>query len=413
MWTTSRPDALATNYLSALKKAGACVRSRIAAKEAEIRQTRESIAGTRKHVREAARLLLRCLPGLLLVAVLGWGSVAAAGWLGETVLDFQKSPVSAIMVAIVLGLSIRTLRELPGVFQPGLALASKRVLRLGIVLLGTRLAILDVVSIGARGIPVVLICVAGALAVALTTGRWLGLPKRLGALIAVGTSICGVSAIIATTSAIDADEHECAYAVGVITVFGLIATIAYPFIAKLLFAGAPLCAGLFLGTSIHDTSQVVAAAQVYSDTFKEASVIEVATVTKMLRNLFMVVLIPGLAYMYRNSRRSSESARRQGTAFPIFVLGFIAMAILRSLGDAGLTGGGAALYVFTREAWQEFLLGTKMLSGYCLVAALAAIGLRTDVRTLRRFGGRPFLVGMLTAVAVGAISYVCIVGIVR
>ena len=143
--------------------------------------------------------------------------------IGETLLGFDKTPISAVMLAILLGLIISAVVPMPRLLKPGLSFSVKKVLRLGIILLGIRLTIFDVFRLGVywRAHRAVL-CIVGALLCTTRLNNWLKLPERLGALIAVGTSICGVSAIVATGPAIDAEDEEVAYAVAVITIFGLV-----------------------------------------------------------------------------------------------------------------------------------------------------------------------------------------------
>ena len=359
-------------------------------------------------LRKGAASIAQWIPGLVVAALLGWLSVWSADWLGRTLLGLDRSPISAVMVALVLGLITRTILRMPTVLTSGLKLASKHVLRLGIILLGARLAVIDVLEMGELGVPIVLLCVFGALLVSLGLSRWLRLPARLGTLIAVGTSICGVSAVLATASVIEAEEQECAYAVAIVTVFGLVATIAYPFAADWIFSGVPNKVGLFLGTSIHDTSQVIGAAQAYADIFRQTSALDVATVTKLLRNLLMVGVIPAISCFH--VRRVQASGKRGSVVrlFPLFVLGFLALAALRSIGDAGLGSNGLALGLWDNEGWNALVSNLKTLSGYCLVTALAGVGLRTDVRSFKGLGIKPFVVGLVAALAVGAISFTAI-----
>ena len=207
------------------------------------------------------------LPGLLVAVLLAALSIWLSQFLGVTMLGFDKTPISPVMLAILLGLIFGALVPLPEVLKPGFSFAVKKVLRLGIILLGIRLTIFDVFKLGVFGVPIVVFCILGALFFTTRINKWVNLPERLGTLIAVGTSICGVSAIVATGPAIDAEEEEVAYAVAVITVFGLLATLVYPYAANVIFAGVAMKVGLFLGTSVHDTSQVVASAKVYADVF--------------------------------------------------------------------------------------------------------------------------------------------------
>lgn len=273
-------------------------------------------------------------------------------------------------------------------------------------MLGIRLTIFDVFRLGAYGVPIVLACILGALLITTWINRWLALPRRLGTLIAVGTSICGVSAILATSPAVDAEEQETAYAVAVITIFGLLATLFYPYLVNLIFPDQALQAGLFLGTSVHDTSQVVGSAKVYSDVFSLPLALDVATVTKLVRNAFMVFVIPIMAYMYNRGEASGKT--NLVSLLPLFVLGFLMLAILRSIGDAGLRSGGLAYGVLEARAWDSVILTIRSWAGNFLVIALAGVGLSTDVSTFRGLGFKPFFVGLLAAFSVGVVSVLAI-----
>ena len=117
-------------------------------------------------------------------------------------------------------------------------------------------------------------------------------------LIAIGTSVCGATAIVATAPVINAKKTEIAYAIANITLFGVIAMLIYPYFAEWYFNNNGLDAGLFLGTSIHETSQVAAAGLIYDQQFNNPETLDVATVTKLIRNTFLVILIPLFAYLY-------------------------------------------------------------------------------------------------------------------
>jgi len=346
------------------------------------------------------------IPGLALASALAalsiWGCNAA-------ILANSQVPVSPVMVAILLGLLVGNSVLLPSWMIPGLRFAVKKVLRLGIIMLGIRLSILDVLKLGAIGIPVVLACVSGALFLTDYLGRRMGIPRKLATLIGVGTSICGVSAILAAAPSIGADEEEVAYAIGIITLFGLLATLIYPYLANVLFIGDVSKVGLFLGTSVHDTSQVTGAAALYSDIYASPEVLDIAIVTKLVRNVFMIGVIPLMSVYY--SRLSGDArGRRMGIRrlLPVFVLGFLSVAILRSIGDLGLRGGGRAVGLWNTASWDAMIGGVKQWATSFLVVALAAVGLNTRIRTLARLGVRPFLTGLGAAVLVGVISYAAV-----
>lgn len=352
------------------------------------------------------------VPGVILTALLASFSLWLSTFIGETILGFDKTPVSAVMLAILLGLIISSIITLPSSAKPGLSFAVKKILRLGIILLGIRLTVFDVFQLGIYGIPIVVFCILGALVITTRINHWLRLPQRLGTLIAVGTSICGVSAIVATAPAIDAEEEESAYAVAVITIFGLLATLVYPYLVNLIFAGDALKVGLFLGTSVHDTSQVVGSAKVYADVFSQTRALDVATVTKLVRNVFMALVIPFMAFYYARRMEGQGEFKGKKTNFtkllPLFVLGFLTVAILRSIGDAGINAGGNAFGIWADENWTNIIKFIREWAGNFLVVALAGVGLSTNFRTFRGLGIKPFLVGLAAALAVGVVSFVAI-----
>jgi uncharacterized integral membrane protein (TIGR00698 family) len=342
------------------------------------------------------------LPGLGLALGLAAAGRWAAHGLGEDVLGFVKSPFSEISAAVVLGLLVRNTVGLPAVYERGLRLCGREVLRLGIVLLGLRLSLGAVGQFGLVGLPVILGVIAAALVAVAILSRALGLPRRLGGLIAVGTSICGVSAIVATAPAIKAEEDEVSYAVACVTLFGLAALFAYPLVAHELFPSDPRLAGLFLGTSIHDTSQVAGAGLAYQERFGEPKALDAATVAKLVRNLCMVGVIPLVAALYRDpaDARPRSGRLRLAQAVPLFVLGFVAAAAVRTVGDLGERPFG----LLDRKAWDGLLGHADAAAVWCLMAAMAAVGLGTELGRLRRLGWKAFCAGLTAAVAVGGVS---------
>ena len=199
------------------------------------------------------------LPGFVLALSLALGGRYLSELIGVSWMGLPKSPISAIMMAILLGVLIRNTIGLSASFQPGVRFGLVRVLRAGIVLLGIRLGLGQVGEIGLQSLPVIIGCVGAALLIVTYFGRKLGLSGRLGTLIAVGTSICGATAIVATAPAIGAHDDEVAYSIACIPLFGVVAMLVYPFAAHWMFAGDPFASGLFLGTAVHETAQVAGA----------------------------------------------------------------------------------------------------------------------------------------------------------
>ena len=348
------------------------------------------------------------IPGLVVVILLALLSIWLSDLIGKDLMGFEKSPISAVMICLILGLIIRNVFKLPTFLNAGFKFSVKKLLRLGIILLGIRLSIFSVFELGLIGIPIVLICITSAVLITTYLNKKLDQPKRLGTLIAVGTAICGVSAIVATSPVIEAKEEETAYAVAVITVFGLIATVGYPFLVYFLFGGDPVKAGLWLGTSIHDTSQVTGAALVFSDFWNLPRGLDVATITKLVRNVFMILVIPLMSFLYiKNELKSgTESGSDKSKVkskvnikklIPVFVIGFLIVSIIRSTGDAfGLVGV---------ESWENFIKIVKDFANILFVIALGGVGLSTNFSNFKGLGIKPFLVGLFAALTIGVVSF--------
>ncbi|MDJ0852643.1 MAG: putative sulfate exporter family transporter [Myxococcota bacterium] len=352
---------------------------------------------------ELFALLGALLPGIaiaLALAVLGQGVSESVG---TTLMGLEKSPISPILIAIVAGLLIRNTIGLPVVYESGLQLCLKRLLRVGVALLGIRLSLGAVGAIGLAALPIVVGCIATALLLVSWVNARLGMPRRLGTLVAVGTAICGNTAIVATGPVIDADEDEVSYAVGTITVFGLLALVTYPFVSHALFGGDAGLAGFFLGTAIHDTAQVAGAGLLYVQQYAAPQALDTATVTKLVRNVFMVAVIPLMAVLYH---RTGDAQGRSGRpplkqAVPLFVFGFVAMALLRTVGDLGDAPFGGLL---SASQWSSAIASLSTLSAWCLTVAMASVGLGTNLKRLRSLGLKPLGVGLAAALSVGLMS---------
>ena len=359
------------------------------------------------------------LPGLVVVILLAVVSIWLSDLIGVSLMGFEKSPISAVMICLVLGLVIRNVFKLPTFLNVGFKFSVKKLLRLGIILLGIRLSIFSVFELGLIGIPIVLICIISALLITTYLNKKLKQPKRLGTLIAVGTSICGVSAIVATSPVINAKEEETAYAVAVITVFGLIATVGYPILAYFIFGGDPIKAGLWLGTSIHDTSQVTGAALVFADLWNLPLGLDVATITKLVRNVFMILVIPLMAFLYvkNEMKEATESGLNKSNIkskvnikklIPVFVIGFLLVSILRSIGDAGITTTNLAFGLIDATLWGEIIKIVKDFANILFVVALGGVGLSTNFANFKGLGIKPFIVGLFAALTTGIVSFLSV-----
>ena len=343
---------------------------------------------------------MNVLPGLILALLLALAGQQLSHVIGVTWMGMPKSPVSGIMMAILLGILIRNTIGLKALFDPGVEFGLKRVLRIGIVLLGIRLSLGEVGTIGLQSLPVIIGAVASALLIVTFLSRKLGLSKRLGTLMAVGTSICGATAIVATAPTINARGNEVTYAVACVTLFGVIAMLTYPFAAHWLFAAEGFPVGLFLGTSVHETAQVAGAGLVYQQFYDNPEALDVATVTKLVRNLGMLVVIPLMCISFHRSSNDGEAPPKWWTMIPLFVIGFAIMSLIRTVGDMG----DAAFGVLPQEQWHSVVEVTKKTAEICLAVAMASVGLCTGIRDLLSIGLKPLAMGLVAALLVGAVS---------
>jgi uncharacterized integral membrane protein (TIGR00698 family) len=356
--------------------------------------------GWQKALHRTLHALGQLAPGLGLAVCLAVAGTFLSGWLGPAVFKMDRSPVSPILLTVLLGLLIRNVAGLPVAFEEGLRVCVRVILRVGVALLGLRLSLAAAGQIGLHALPLVFGCIAVGLASVLWLGKRLGLPPRLASLIAVGTGICGVSAIVATAPAIKAKDEEVSYSVSVIALFGMVAMCVYPFLAHLIFEGNPTLAGYFLGTAIHDTSQVAGAGLMYDQLYENPRALEVATTTKLLRNLCMGAVIPLMAWLhYRDkSVRPTDSSGKfkWSQSLPFFVLAFIALVGVRTAGDFyGLKNN---------ETWKAFLTCASQSSVYCLTLAMGAVGLGASLSQMRQLGWRPLCLGFAAALLVGGVS---------
>jgi uncharacterized integral membrane protein (TIGR00698 family) len=231
-----------------------------------------------------------------------------------------KEVVSAVAIAIILGVLIRNLIGLPDSCKPGTSFAVKRVLRVGIALMGAQLSVGQVLNTGASSVLIVAACIVLAILVVRFISMRMGMSDRLGTLLGVGTSICGVSAIVATSPVIEAKEEETSMAVATITIFGLLAVLFYPLLGLSLGLSDRFF-GTWAGTAVNDTSQVVATGLIFS---QKAG--EIATVVKLTRNLFMAPVIVALSWFYLKRHQapagcSPVRSRFYGNGRPEFLWG--------------------------------------------------------------------------------------------
>ncbi len=329
---------------------------------------------------------LRLIPGLVLLAAIGlagkWCEQSLLGWghrHGVVVPD-----IDYVLWAILVGLAVGNVIGLPRAFRAGVA-TCEFWLKTGIILLGAQFVLADVARLG--GISLVVVGVELALSILLMTwlGNRFGLPPKLTSLLAIGSSICGVSAIIAAKAAIDARDDESATAIAVILGVGAVSLFLFPLIGHAVGLNAHAF-GLFAGLGIDNTAEAVAAGALWSD-----SAARIAVLAKTTRNATIGFVVLGFALFW--ARQGAAPAIRGRIRFlwrnfPKFVLGFLAVSLAASAG------------AFSPTQTADL----AALAHWAFLLTFAGVGLRTSLRELGKQGWRPFAVGAIGEVFIALVT---------
>jgi len=351
------------------------------------------------------------IPGVLIAIALALIARAMAQQLARGAIGLPKFPLSPVMCAVLLGMLWRNSVGVPAWATAGLNWTMHRLLRVGIALVGLRLTLAGATAIAATALPVALMCLSVALVGGIAVARTLAVPRRLGYLLAIGTAVCGCTAVVAMSPVIRARHAETAFAVTCVVLFGCVAMLLYPWVAGHFFAASPVHAGVFLGTAIHDTSQVVGAALIYSQQAGAPDALAAASVAKLLRNLSIAVLVPLAAWLTQR-HEGQEAPPAAGpaapaartTLVPLFVLAFIGFIVLRTAGDALFHDGGA---------WQALVNTGYQGSDLFLTCGMTAVGLSVSFTDMWRIGWRPLAAGFVLATLVGGCSLLLNLGMLH
>lgn len=334
----------------------------------------------------------RIIPGLVLTVACAIAARLLHGFLPSK----AGAVVGEVVVAVLLGLVIGNAVALPELLAPGIRFSFHSLLRAAIVVLGAQFSFAQVLAIGGKAVLMIVILMSLALLVAHTLGRLFGVPGRLATLIGVGTAVCGNTAITATAPVIRAQDEEVSFAVATNTLFGTAAVFLYPLLGHWIGLSSAAF-GTWAGTAVNDTSQVVATGFAYSDAAGR-----VATAVKLTRNALMGPVIVGIGLWYGRGGDGAGNARRISLAsrmrqsIPVFVLGFLLVALLNTLGAIAWLGS---------LAHRDLPHDLQDLSRFLILVALAGVGLSTKLSAMRKIGATPFLVGFATAATTALASY--------
>jgi uncharacterized integral membrane protein (TIGR00698 family) len=328
---------------------------------------------------------IRIVPGILLLAGIGY----AAKILEHSVNAYAKARhwtfpnIEYVLWAILIGLVISNTLSIPRIFQSGIA-TYEFWLKLGIVLLGARFVLSDVMKLGGISLGLVVIEITLSLALMTFLGRLFKLKAKLTSLLAIGSSVCGVSAIIAAKGAIDADDEDASFAMAAILALGALALFTFPVIAHGLHMN-DVSYGLWAGLGVDNTAEATAAGALYSDAAGK-----VAVLAKTARNAMIGFVVLAYAIYWANQGKAEKVTNKAAflwKKFPKFVLGFLLMSLL------------VGFHAFNKG--QVASLGN--LSKWAFLLTFAGVGLRTNFREMSKQGLRPFIVG-----AVGEVLIACL-----
>lgn len=302
--------------------------------------------------------------------------------------------IGASVIALFIGIGLNYIKKPSPMIEVGLQFTSKRVLKFSIVLLGASLSIGTILNVGRLSLTVMFFTLLTCFGGGHFVGKWLGLDWKLSNMISAGTGICGGSAIAAMAPVIDAEDKDVAYAMSATFIFDMAMIILFPIMGRALGL-SDMAYGLWTGTAVNDTSSVVAAGYAFSEAAGDF-----ATMVKLTRTLSIIptVLVFSVINAKLNSQKANANSSNQEkvkitSLFPWFILAFVGMAIINSLGVIPATVSSTM----------------KSVSRFLMVAALAAIGMNTDFREMKKSGINPmihgFIISALVVIVALAVEY--------
>jgi uncharacterized integral membrane protein (TIGR00698 family) len=332
------------------------------------------------------RYLLDLIPGTALlfgIGLLGKALEALCTWLRESK-HLPAPRMEYVLWAILIGLFVSNVMRVPRIFAAGIA-TYELWLKLGIVLVGAKFLFGDMLKLGGMSIGLVFIELALSLTVMTLLGRYFKLPPKLTSLLAIGSSICGVTAIMAAQGAIEPDEEDTSTAIAAILTLGAIALFAFPAIGHALGMGQQAY-GIWTGLAVDNTAEATVTGALYGEHAGQFAIL-----AKTARSCFIGFVVLGYA-VYWAAQGQATRVERKGLflwqKFPKFILGFAAISVLATAG------------FFTKGQ----LSSLSNLSKWAFLPAFAGVGLRTQLRDLLNQGWRPILVGVLGEIFIALVT---------
>ena len=344
----------------------------------------------------------RTAPGILLVTAIYFIVVLIHEYL------FMLAKIPAIplsLLCLISGIILGNIISLSPSINSGRDWVKKNILQLAIIFLGFKISIVQVLELSMSSLILILMIFLLVVVLFYFLKNIFNKDQELVRLIGIGTAVCGVTAIMASSSILKSKERDVTIAILIVVLWGSIAVFAYPFLVEQMFS-TPEAKGLFLGVGIHDTSQVIASALVHFDLYQQEAVLETATLTKLIRNLFLAILIPYLAIsLHRDNKKASSLSLAASSlkSIPLFVYGFVAMIILRSILDNSNN--------FSLELERVLELNSQLVK-ILFSLALISLGLSINIKKLRGLMLQPTIVGFVYSGSIFIVGYVLITHII-
>ena len=340
----------------------------------------------------------RTAPGILLVTAIYFIVVLIHEYL------FMLAKIPAIplsLLCLISGIILGDIISLSPSINSGRDWIKKNILQLAIIFLGFKISIVQVLELSMSSLILIFMIFLLVVVLFYVLKNIFNKDQELVKLIGIGTAICGVNAIMASSSILKSKERDVTIAILIVVLWGSIAVFAYPFLLEQMFS-TPEAKGLFLGVGIHDTSQVIASALVHFDLYQQEAVLETATLTKLIRNLFLTILIPYLAIsLHRDNKKASSLSLAASSlkSIHLFVYGFVAMIILRSILDNSNN--------FSLELERVLELNSQLVK-ILFSLALISLGLSINIKKLRGLMLQPTIVGFVYSGSIFIVGYVLI-----
>lgn len=296
------------------------------------------------------------------------------------------SIMGSLVIAILIGIAWRAAIGLPESVAPGVTFSSKKLLRVGIILLGMRLNLVEIYEAGWSVFTIAVLNLTFAFIAVYMISRWMGVDKKLGVLTAGGTAICGAAAIVAIAPQVKAKDNETAVGVATIAVLGTLFTLVYTFFYS-LFDLSQSGFGIFAGGTLHEIAHVVAAAAAGGD-----DAVDIAVIVKLTRVALLVPVVLIIGYLFRKKDQETTQSSFSWSTVPWFIVGFLVVSGINSLG------------IIPEIAADQIVNVAYLL----LAMAMAGIGLGVDIGTFRRIGFKSFSAGLIGSVLLAVFGFVLV-----